>query len=300
MGSFLFPFCGCVYMNSNTDIMKILFFGDITGRQGRNAIKSYIKSLQEKPDFIIANIENASHGFGLTKKNYEDLSASGIDCFTSGNHIWDKKDIYDYIETAEKLVRPINYPTGTKGVGCRIFEIKGHKFAVINALGRVFMPPIDSPWEVVTKKVDELKESGVGSVFVDFHAEATAEKICFAKHLAAKYNDENSALIKAFVGTHTHVQTADEKIYKGMAYITDAGFCGADESVIGMEFSTSFKRLSTSIPERYEIAETPIACINGVEILIEGNFATQIKRINLIVDNSKNESEVNLEIGCKE
>lgn len=286
-------------MSSNADFIKILFFGDITGRQGRNALKSYIKSLNYKPDFVIANIENASHGFGLTKKNYEDLSNSGVDCFTSGNHIWDKRDIFDYIDSADKLIRPINYPEGTMGLGCRIFEVKGRKLAVINALGRVFMPPIDSPWEVVIKKIDDLKKDGVDSVFVDFHAEATAEKICFAKFLAMKFNDENNALIKAFVGTHTHVQTADEKIYNGMAYITDAGFCGAVESVIGMEFSTSFKRLSTSIPERYEIAETPRAGINGVEILIEGNFATQINRINMIVDNSMNESEVNLGNGCK-
>lgn len=284
-------------MSGNTE--KILFFGDITGRQGRNAVKSYIKSLSEKPDFVIANIENASHGFGLTKKNYEDLSSSGIDCFTSGNHIWDKRDIFDYIDEAEKLVRPINYPEGTKGTGCRIFNVKGKKYAVINVLGRVFMPPIDSPWSVVTKKIDELKDDNVDSVIIDFHAEATAEKICFAKYLANKYNDSNRALVKAFLGTHTHVQTADEKVYNGMAYITDAGFCGAEESVIGMEFATSFKRLSTSIPERYEIAETSRAQINGVEILIVDNIATHIKRINLIVDNSNNESEVNLEAACK-
>ncbi len=285
-------------MSCNT--LKILFFGDITGRQGRNAVKTYIKSLQnssQKPDFIIANIENASHGFGLTKKNYEDLSASGIDCFTSGNHIWDKKDIYEYIDEAEKLLRPINYPSGTKGVGVRVFEVCERKIAVINVLGRVFMPPIDSPWDVVTKEIDNLKDNGVDDVIIDFHAEATAEKICFAKYLAKKYNNEENALVKAFFGTHTHVQTADEKIYAGMAYITDAGFCGAEESVIGMEFATSFKRLSTSIPERYEIVETPIAQINGVEVLIEGNFATQIKRINLIVDNSKSESEDNVEKG---
>lgn len=281
-------------MSCNNNL-KILFFGDITGRQGRNAVKTYIKSLTEKPDFIIANIENASHGFGLTKKNYEDLSNSGIDCFTSGNHIWDKRDIFEYIDSAEKLVRPINYPQGTKGVGSRIFEVKGYKIAVINALGRVFMPPIDSPWEVVINEIERLKNEGVDSVIIDFHAEATAEKICFSKYLAKRFNNEENALVKAFFGTHTHVQTADEKIYSGMAYITDAGFCGAEESVIGMEFSTSFKRLSTSIPERYEIAETPIAQVNGVEFLINGNLSTQINRINLIVDNSKDESEACVE-----
>ena len=237
-------------MSANAKNLRILFFGDITGRQGRTAVKSFIANLKEKPDFVIANIENASHGFGLTKKNYEDLSASGIDCFTSGNHIWDKKDIYDYIDDAEKLVRPINYPDGTRGAGARIFDIKGHKIAVINALGRVFMPPIDSPWEVVTKEIDRLKQNNVTSVIIDFHAEATAEKICFSKYLAKKYNNAEQALVKGVIGTHTHVQTADEKIYEGMACITDAGFCGAEESVIGMEFSTSFKRLSTSLPER--------------------------------------------------
>ena len=275
--------------------IKILFFGDSTGRQGRLAVKSFLKSQAGDADFVIANIENASHGFGLTKKNYEDLSNSGIDCFTSGNHIWDKRDIFEYIDEAQKLVRPINYPAGTKGAGSRVFDLKGRKFAVINVLGRVFMPPIDSPWEVVINEIERLKSEGVESIIIDFHAEATAEKICFAKYLAARYNSEENALIKAFFGTHTHVQTADEKIYKGMAYITDAGFCGAEESVIGMEFSTSFKRLSTSIPERYEIAETPLAQINGVEVLIDGNLSTQIKRINLIVDNKKNESEDNVE-----
>ena len=267
-------------------LVRLIFLGDITGRQGRTAVKSYIASLEEKPDFVIANIENASHGFGLTKKNYTDLSENGIDCFTSGNHIWDKKDIYEYIDDAENLVRPINYPEGTRGVGSRVFEIKGQKLAVINVLGRVFMPPIDSPWTVVTEEIDKLKEQGIEHIIIDFHAEATAEKICFSKYLAHKYNTEENALIKGFFGTHTHVQTADEQIYKGMAYITDAGFCGAVDSVIGMEFETSMKRLSTSLPERYEIAESPIAQINGVEVFIDKTKSTHIERINVKVDNS--------------
>ena len=116
------------------DILKIIFFGDITGRQGRNALKSFLSSSEAKNAFIIANIENASHGFGLTKKNYTDLTESGVNCFTSGNHIWDKKDIYEYIEQAENLVRPINYPTGTPGKGSQIFEFNGHKIGVINVL----------------------------------------------------------------------------------------------------------------------------------------------------------------------
>lgn len=274
-------------MNNTEENIKLIFLGDITGRQGRNAVMSYIKSLQVKPDFIIANIENASHGFGLTKKNYEELTDAGIDCFTSGNHIWDKKDIYEYIDEALNLVRPINYPDGTRGCGVRIFEIKGQKLAVINALGRVFMPPIDSPWQVVTDKIKTLINEGVEHIIIDFHAEATAEKICFSKYLAHTFNTNENAIIKGFFGTHTHVQTADEKIYTGMAYITDAGFCGAVESVIGMEYETSLRRLSTSLPERYEIAESPLTQINGVEVLFDRTKSTQIKRINLTVDNNE-------------
>ena len=277
------------------DTIKLLFFGDITGRQGRIAVKNYIASIQEKPDFIIANIENASHGFGLTKKNYEDLNSAGIDCFTSGNHIWDKKDIFEYIDNVDNLVRPINYPIGTKGNGVKIFDVNNQKLAVINALGRVFMPPIDSPWQVVKEEIENLKNEGVKHIVIDFHAEATAEKICFAKFLAETYNKEENALINGFFGTHTHVQTADEKILKGLAYITDAGFCGVEDSVIGMEFATSLRRLSTSLPERYEIAQSSVAQINGVEVLIDRTMSTQIKRINFNVDNSNNESEVNVE-----
>lgn len=273
---------------------KIIFFGDITGRLGRNAVKSYL--LSEKADFIIANIENASHGFGLTKKNYLDLSESGINCMTSGNHIWDKKDIYEYIETADNLIRPINYPTGTPGKGSAVFEIEGHKLAVINALGRVFMPPIDSPWQVVAKEIERLKSEGVESIFIDFHAEATAEKICFSKYLANIYNTEENALIKGFFGTHTHVQTADETIINGMAYITDAGFCGSPDGVIGMDYSTSLRRLSTSLPERYEIAESGLAQLNGIEVLINKKNAIQVKRINIQVNNENKESEDSLEL----
>lgn len=274
-----------------SDAIKIIFLGDITGRQGRAAVKSYIASLNENPDFIIANIENASHGFGLTKKNYEELSEAGIDCFTSGNHIWDKKDINEYIDDAEKLIRPINYPTGTKGVGSRIFEVKGQKLAVINALGRVFMPPIDSPWQVVTDEIKRLKENRVEHIILDFHAEATAEKICFSKFLAHTFNTEEYSLIKGFFGTHTHVQTADEQIYEGMAYITDVGFCGPIESVIGMEFETSMRRLSTSLPERYEISESKLSQINGVEVLIDRTMSTQIKRIQVTINNDEGNNE---------
>ena len=252
----------------------------------------------DKDAFVIANIENASHGFGLTKKNYNDLLEAGVNCFTSGNHIWDKKDIYEYIEEAENLVRPINYPAGTPGKGSQVFEFNGFKIGVINVLGRVFLPPIDSPWQIVVEEINKLKNEGVEHIFIDFHAEATAEKICFSKFLANEFNTDSKALIKGFFGTHTHVQTADEKIINGMAYITDAGFCGSADSVIGMEYSTSLKRLSTSLPERYEIAESGLAQLNGVEVLIDRTKATHIKRINILVDNIEQERKANLDSGA--
>lgn len=279
----------------NSEEIKIIFLGDITGRHGRNAVKSFLANKDENA-FVIANIENASHGFGLTKKNYLDLSQSGIDCFTSGNHIWDKKDIHEYIDEAENLVRPINYPQGTAGKGSQIFDFKGYRIGVINVLGRVFMPPIDSPWQTVVEEIKRLRdEENVEHIFIDFHAEATAEKICFSKFLANEFNNEQNALIKGFFGTHTHVQTADERVINGMAYITDAGFCGAYDSVIGMEYSTSLKRLSTSLPERYEVAEGQFTQINGVEVQINRTRATQIKRINFLADNNEQERKEGLD-----
>ena len=210
---------------------------------------------------------------------------------------YDKKDIYEYINGVENLIRPINYPEGTPGNGSQTFEFNGEKIAVINALGRVFMPPMDSPWQVVTEEIKKMKENGITSIFIDFHAEATAEKVCFSKYLAQEFNTEENALIKGFFGTHTHIQTADETIQNGMAYITDAGFCGSPDGVIGMEFSTSLKRLFTSLPERYEIAQGNRTQINGVEVLINKTKATQIKRINFISEYNENSKEVNLDTG---
>lgn len=244
--------------------LKIIFFGDIVGRLGRKAVGECLKELKAgdfPPDFAIANVENASHGFGLTEKNYNELSGYGFDCFTSGNHIWDKKDIFEYIDKAEKLLRPINYPKKTKGVGSKVFEIGEHKIAVINVMGRVFMPASDSPWEVVSKEVKKLKKI-TPNILMDFHAEATAEKICFAKYFSEQG-------VSAVIGTHTHVQTADEKIINDTAYITDVGFCGVSDSVIGMDYKTSLKRLSTGLPERYEIPSSKVVQINAVEVIID-------------------------------
>ena len=258
-------------MNNNT--IKIIFFGDIVGKPGRTAVRDFLSHNKEKYDFVVANIENASHGFGLTEKNYNEFLEYGIDAMTCGNHIWDKKDIYSYIEKADRLVRPINYPKEVSGVGSRIIEKNGIKIGVINSIGRVFMNIVDSPWEIVKDEIAKIKEI-TPIILMDFHAEATAEKICFAKY-CSEFG------LSAFFGTHTHVQTADETIINNMAYITDAGFCGGSDGVIGMEYQTSLSRFLTGIPERYEVAQGNVTQVNALEVDIDVNngHALAVKRV---------------------
>lgn len=284
-------------MGDDKNTVKILFFGDMVGRPGRSAVRDFMvnpKAFNYKTEpvenppvdthFIIANVENASHGFGLTEKNYKELSEYGIDAMTSGNHIWDKKEIFNYINNVEKLLRPINYPNCKFGIGGKIFEKNGVKIGVISVLGRVFMNLVDSQWEVVQEEIKRMKEI-TPIVVVDFHAEATAEKICFGRFCA-------ELGVSAFFGTHTHVQTADEIILNNMGYISDAGFCGTVDSVIGMEYQTSLNRFLTSIPERYEVADGNIVQINAVEVEIDTDtgYAVAIKRI-FCSRNNKEEEE---------
>lgn len=262
-------------------LINILFLGDIVGRPGRRIIAKFLETEQnkpdnsvKKPDFIIANVENASHGFGLTERNYNELSDFGINAFTSGNHIWDKKEIFNYIDNADKLIRPLNYPENTPGVGSRVFNINGVLIGVINILGRVFMAPIDSPWKILEKEVKKM-QTEASIIIIDFHAEATAEKISFG------YFADNLG-VSAVLGTHTHVQTSDERILKnGAAYISDVGYCGAYDSIIGMEINCSIKRLVSGMPERYEVASMGEAELNGVKLLInsENGVAEKIERI---------------------
>lgn len=284
-------------MGDDKNTVKILFFGDMVGRPGRSAVRDFMvnpKAFNYKTEpvenppvdthFIIANVENASHGFGLTEKNYNELSEYGIDAMTSGNHIWDKKEIFNYINNVEKLLRPINYPNCKFGIGGKIFEKNGVKIGVISVLGRVFMNLVDSQWEVVQEEIKRMKEI-TPIVVVDFHAEATAEKICFGRFCA-------ELGVSAFFGTHTHVQTADEIILNNMGYISDVGFCGTVDGVIGMEYQTSLNRFLTSIPERYEVADGNIVQINAVEVEIDTDtgYAVAIKRI-FCSRNNKEEEE---------
>ena len=271
---------------SDGKIIKVIFFGDIVGKPGRVAVRDFLQHNDtfKNYDFIIANIENASHGFGLTEKNYKDFLEYGVNAMTCGNHIWDKRDIYNYIDSADKLLRPINYPQGTRGVGSRIFDMGEFKIGVINVLGRVFMNLVDSPWKMVKEEIERIKQI-TPIVVIDFHAEATAEKICFGK-----FCSELGA--SAFWGTHTHVQTADESIINGMGYITDAGFCGASGGVIGMDYQTSLARFLTAIPERYEVAKGETTQVNAVEVHIDSSSgkALSIKRIFCSRNNLEEES----------
>lgn len=281
-----------------SNLIDILFLGDIVGRPGRKIVSNYIQKIQSgeiqygtpneiksstKPDFIIANVENASHGFGLTTKNHKDLSEMGINAFTSGNHIWDRKEVFEYIDTSDKLIRPLNYPEEVPGVGSRVFQIdEKTKIGVINLLGRVFMNPVDSPWHTLEQEVKKLKEI-TPVIIVDFHAEATAEKISMG-HFG------NKLCISAMIGTHTHVQTADEKILnKGTAYITDAGFCGVSEGVIGMDIESSLKRLKTSLPARFDVASMDKAEVNGVRVIVDktSGSAQYIERIKFYMNLSE-------------
>lgn len=271
---------------SDGKIIKVIFFGDIVGKPGRVAVRDFLQKNDtfKNYDFIIANIENASHGFGLTEKNYKDFLEYGVNAMTCGNHIWDKRDIYNYIDSADKLLRPINYPQGTRGVGSRIFDMGEFKIGVINVLGRVFMNLVDSPWQMVKEEIERIKQI-TPIVVIDFHAEATAEKICFGK-----FCSELGA--SAFWGTHTHVQTADESIINGMGYITDAGFCGASDGVIGMDYQTSLARFLTAIPERYEVAKGETTQVNAVEVHIDSSSGKtlSIKRIFCSRNNLEEES----------
>lgn len=259
---------------------KMLFLGDVVGRPGREIVKEFLEKVKSEAryDFIVLNAENASHGFGLTKKNHDEFCELGVNCLTSGNHIWDKKDVYSYIDDSQILIRPYNYHKDAQGVGYKIFN---EKVIIINMLGKTFMPPIACPFESLAQLVEKLKqecdfENAIS--FIDFHAEATAEKICFAKYA-------QSLGIKAVVGTHTHVQTADEQIIgRTCAYLSDAGFCGSFSGVIGMEYEGSLKRLLTSIPARFEVDNSDVRQINACEIVFDfsSGVAKKIERINFI------------------
>ena len=255
--------------------MKVLAVGDIVGENGLNKLKDLLPTIIEKEniDFTIVNAENTSGGMGLTDKDFNALQKMKIDVITMGNHTWGKKDIFAFIDNP-KILRPANYSKGVPGKGYNIYECKGKKIAVMNLIGRTDMNILsENPFTVADELVDKLKNQ-VDIIIIDFHAEATAEKIAMKNYLNGRVN--------IIFGTHTHVQTADEEITeKGTGYITDLGMTGPKKSVIGMDVSASIKRFLTSLPERYKLADGP-AILNGCVFEIDDDTCKTINvyRIN--------------------
>lgn len=257
--------------------MRILMIGDIVGRPGRNAVKEQLQTIRQELnlDMIVANGENAAGGNGITPELARELFAFGIDVMTMGNHVWDKKDIISYIDKENRILRPANYPPGTPGKGLGIFNIKGINVAVINLSGRVYLPPLDCPFRMADKLIKEAAGQAK-IILVDFHAEATSEKIAMGWYLDGR--------VSAVVGTHTHVQTADERVLPdGTAYITDLGMTGPLNSVLGVKTDLIIQKFLTQMPVRFEVADGPYQ-FNAVLVEVEDDTgkAVSIERVSNI------------------
>lgn len=259
------------------ETITVLFIGDIIGRPGRLAVRELLPRLvgQHSPDLVIANGENASGGFGITPETAEDLRKLHIDVITSGNHIWDKKDVYDYIRREGRLLRPANFPQGTPGNGWGVYECaSGARIGVVSLMGRVFMDCLECPFRTGAEIIRKIKEE-TPIVIVDIHAEATSEKMALAWHL--------DGLASAVLGTHTHVQTSDERVLAGgTAFITDAGMTGPMDSVIGVKKELVLERFLTRMPVRFDVATKGVE-LQGVVVTIgrEDGKAKKIERIKM-------------------
>ena len=260
--------------------MKILFFGDVFGRSGRDTLIKKLPYFKKKlnPDFILVNGENASHGRGISQTICKDLFNAGIDIITGGNHIFDNKDVFNFINDDTRLLRPINYPIDTPGNGFGIYEKNQKKLLVINVMGRVFMNPLDDPFESVRKILNNnLLGKDIHASIIDMHCEATSEKMAMGFEFDGK--------VSLIVGTHTHIPTADAHILNnGTAYITDLGMCGDYDSIIGMDKKKSLERFKKKIPIGGISPATGEATLSGVFVETDdrNGIAKSIKPI--IVD----------------
>jgi metallophosphoesterase (TIGR00282 family) len=260
--------------------MRILFIGDVVGRPGRELVRRGLAALVEQHDIdlVIANVENAAAGFGITREVGDQILAWGVDVMTSGNHIWDRKEAIAYIGAEPRLLRPANFPAGVPGRGsCIARARRGHTVGVVNVMGRVFMANLDDPFTSVLTEIETLR-ARARVIFVDFHAEATSEKMAMAWHLDGR--------VTAVVGTHTHVQTADERILpKGTAYVTDVGMTGPHDSIIGVEIQAALGRFLNGMPARFETA-TANPRLHAVVVTAEEQtgLATDIERLSLGLD----------------
>jgi len=263
--------------------MKVLFFGDIVGRIGREAVVSLLPKLKAElqPDVIIANVENIAHGRGITQATLQPVFDAGVEIATTGDHVWDKPEAYLLLQDDRvPLVRPANYPAGAVGQGARIFTVGTKRLLVINLVGRVFLGEgVDSPFQAIDKILAEYAHVPVDARIIDFHAEATSEKQAMGWHVDGR--------VSAIVGTHTHVPTADGRVLTGgTAYLSDLGMCGAYDGVIGFNKEDSLKRFRTGMPAALEIPTDGPAVINAAFIEIDDatGLATGIKNIQRVVN----------------
>jgi 2',3'-cyclic-nucleotide 2'-phosphodiesterase len=258
--------------------MRLLFIGDIVARPGRDLLRRGLKPLirARNIDVVLANVENAAGGAGVTREITDEVLGFGIHALTSGNHIWDKREVMEFIGAEPRLLRPANFPAGAPGAGAFVFDApRGVTVGVINVMGRVFLASIDDPFSCATREIARVRSLGARIIVVDIHAEATSEKIAFGWHLDGQ--------VTAVIGTHTHVQTADERVLPGgTAYITDVGMTGAHDSVIGMERRPVITRFLTGLPARMETA-TENPRLNAVVIDADDHTgrATAIERLNM-------------------
>ena len=244
--------------------MKILFIGDIIGSPGRHMVVENLPRLIDEYaiDFTVANGENSAAGFGITRKIFRELADCGVDAFTMGNHVWDNKDIFTFIDDEPCLIRPANLPQSNPGCGMRSFEVNGQRLLVANIIGRVYLPACDCPFRAIDRLLKE-QATDTPFVFVDFHAEATSEKMAMGWYLDGR--------ISAMVGTHTHIQTADARILpQGSGYITDAGMTGPRDSVLGVDKDIIVNRFLTGLPARFETAHGDLQ-FNGIVFDLDDN-----------------------------
>src|SRR5208283_458383 len=260
--------------------MNVLFIGDIVGKTGRRTVKALLPGLiqQYGLDFVIANGENAAGGFGINEMTASELFDSGVNVITTGNHVWDKKDSIPFIAKENRILRPLNYPAGVPGAGSIVLTLPGQEqVAVANVSGRVFMNILDCPFRTSLPEVERLLTI-TNIIIIDMHAEATSEKTALGYYLDGK--------VSAVIGTHTHVQTADEKILpEGTAYITDVGMTGPQESVIGIEKKQIIEKFLNHMPRKYDVAAGP-GVLSAVVIEIDKNSgkAISIQRVQLIAE----------------
>jgi metallophosphoesterase (TIGR00282 family) len=267
-------------LNFNMATIRILFLGDIVGEPGRKAVIEQLPILKqtESLDFIIVNGENAAGGKGITPKIAIDLLRAGAAVITTGDHVWDQQDIVPYFPTEPRLLRPINYPDGTPGNGSVVLECAKGRVAVMQAQGRTFMQPaLENPFIALENEALRLREAGIGPIIVDFHAETTSEKIAMGRHLDGK--------VTAVLGTHTHVQTADETIFPGgTGFLTDAGMCGPEDSVLGRNIESVVWRFKTGMPTRFPVAKGKVRlCGAIVEADSETGACISIRRLSFQV-----------------